>query len=110
MGQGTAEVNCACGAELPHHLAGLNLPYEHVCSCERSYEVKGGKFTLTGKKANPFVRHDLELPSIEQTKRLLEAAIAWKKQGSRSKWTTAASLALWDFIDDLERKLKKEGS
>jgi len=38
----------------------------------------------------------------ERGRKVLEAAKAWAEQGSRSKWTTPQSLALWDAVASLE--------
>ena len=50
---------CTCGAQLPHHLANLannDERFTHICSCERAYKVRSGKFVLVGTEHNPFAR------------------------------------------------------
>jgi len=40
---------------------------------------------------------------IDQFK-LWRLAVTWKHQGSRSRWTSKASLDLWDYIDGTEKR------
>ncbi len=47
-------------------------------------------------------------PTQKQTDQLLQAAFDWKNQGSRSKWRTKASHALWDAVDEIQRQLTGE--
>jgi len=48
---------CRCGKQLPTHLAEVaGDKLTHVCSCERSYKVVGGKFVENGREPNPFAR------------------------------------------------------
>jgi hypothetical protein len=32
-----------------------------------------------------------------------KVALAWQKQGARSKWSTPESLALWDLVESMKR-------
>ena len=43
----TQKAKCPCGAELPHHLAGIGLTGHH-CSCGEQFTVKNKKFVRVG--------------------------------------------------------------
>ena len=43
-----------------------------------------------------------------QFNRLYEDAVAWKEQGSRSKWTTEKSKKLWDTVNDIQRQRSQD--
>lgn len=53
---------CECGARLPTHLLGIMTSYEHVCSCERKYVDRDGKFVREGTAPNPIAEYDRAHP------------------------------------------------
>lgn len=56
-----------------------------------------------GRRVDPGRRKMKGRLTPRQVERLHRNAMAWKAQGSRSKWSTKESLALWDAVDDIER-------
>ena len=39
----------------------------------------------------------------QQVRRVVVAALGWKAQGARTKWSTRPSVELWDAVEELER-------
>lgn len=70
---------CACGEQLPHHLAGIGLT-EHVCLCERRYKVVNGRFIENGTALNPGARYDQAVKSGE-----IDPSVLLLPQGSKRK-------------------------
>lgn len=48
--------------------------------------------------------HNLKPLTDAQARELLNAAIAWQEQGSRSKFKTNKTLNLWDVVESIKQK------
>lgn len=52
---------CTCGEALPTHLLEIAVDmgnadkFNHTCSCEKHYVIRGGHFIQMGTKPNPFM-------------------------------------------------------
>jgi hypothetical protein len=56
------------------------------------WKIRGNKLETAGAERDSALRH------AERAEKVVEAARAWSRQGSRSKWSTPESNALWDAI------------